>query len=119
MEDLNKFEDWWKVYPKKNKKKPCRDKWARNKLDLLADTLINDVKRRIQMCPRWKAGFIPDPLTYLNQERWEDEIEEERVEKKLPRNNEDLEEFALQFGIKTQRGETYPEFRKRIEREMR
>jgi hypothetical protein len=26
----------------------------------------------------WKEGFNPSPLTYINQERWEDELQKVR-----------------------------------------
>ena len=66
------FDRWWSEYPKKVGKKPCRAIWKRIKPD--ADGLIYDVKQRIEMDDQWRRGFIPNPQTYLNQERWQDEI---------------------------------------------
>jgi len=71
-----RFEEFWQAYPTKKGKKPCKEIWRRKKLDSMADTLIQDVQNRQQQDKKWKDGFIPNPQTYLNQERWEDEVEQ-------------------------------------------
>jgi hypothetical protein len=71
-----RFDEFWNIYPKKKGKKPCRDKWKSKQLDKIADTLIEDVQKRKEKDSDWLRGFIPNPQTYLNQERWEDEIEQ-------------------------------------------
>ena len=68
------FEAFWKVYPKKRKKKAASEIWVRKKLSSKTDRLVKDVINRNQCDERWLSGFIPDPTTYLNQERWEDEL---------------------------------------------
>ena len=70
----SRFEDWWTAYPKKVGKKPAKAKWRTRGLDRIADTLIEDVRKRAAEDDGWKRGYIPDPLTYLNQDRWEDEL---------------------------------------------
>ena len=70
----SRFAEWWSVYPKKNDKKKCLAKWKTRKLDAVADKLIADVKRRLNT-QKWQEGYIPNPLTYINGDRWEDEIE--------------------------------------------
>lgn len=70
-----RFEEWWSVYPKKTGKKPAREKWKAKRLDERADVLIADVQLRAGTDRKWLAGFVPNPTTYINQERWNDEIE--------------------------------------------
>ena len=70
-----RFREWWDVYPKKVGKKQCLAKWKARNLDAMADRLIADVKRRAAHDRKWLAGYIPNPLTYINGDRWEDEIE--------------------------------------------
>lgn len=70
-----RFDEFWQVYPKRVKKKPSLAKWKAKNLDRFATGIIFDVKNRIEKDGRWLAGFIPDPLTYLNQERWTDELQ--------------------------------------------
>ena len=69
----NGFDRFWDCYPKKIGKKPCKVIWKRIKPN--ADELIADVKERVSRDSKWKAGFIVNPQTYLNQERWNDEIQ--------------------------------------------
>lgn len=110
------FEDWWKVYPKKVGKKLSRKIWVRDKLDLKADELIAKLEIQVKMCARYQnRQYIPDPATYLNGERWDDEIEE--IVNILPRTNDDLLKYAEERNIKLIRGETYPELRQRIIKE--
>lgn len=72
------FERWWAVYPKKVGKKPTVDKWKAKKLDAVVDRLVEDVEKRIAEDGRWLEGYIPNPATYLAQERWNDEIQPRR-----------------------------------------
>lgn len=69
-----RFEDFWAVYPKKVGKKPALVKWQSRKLDAIADRLISDVLNRAANDDGWLRGFVPDPLTYLNQDRWHDDL---------------------------------------------
>lgn len=73
-EDEGRFADWWAVYPKHVKRKAVAAIWKRRKLDAIADRLIADVLNRIANDDGWKRGYIPDPTTYLNQDRWHDEV---------------------------------------------
>ena len=80
-----RFEEWWHVYPKKVKKIPALKKWKAKRLDRMADALIADTKKRQQTDGRWIAGYIPDPTTYITQERWNDDFEpvDERRDRRL------------------------------------
>lgn len=70
-----RFEEWWKAYPKKINKRGCLEKWKSRKLDSLADIIIADTKARKMHDARWLQNMIPNSTTYLNQSRWESEIE--------------------------------------------
>ena len=76
---VSRFNDFWKEYPSNRKvgRKPCETKWKRNNLDKIADKIINHVKE-MSKTKSWKEGFNPSPLTYINQERWEDELQKVR-----------------------------------------
>jgi len=69
------FDQFWSVYPKKVKRKTSAEIWNRKRLDSKSGELIADVQRRLESDRRWREGFIPDPTTYLNQERWGDALE--------------------------------------------
>lgn len=68
------FDRWWAAYPKKVGKKTARAIWQRRKLDKLGDIIIADTVTRASVCQKWADGFIPNPSTYLNGDRWEDEM---------------------------------------------
>lgn len=65
------FEKFWQTYPKKEGKKPTRIKFL--KLDVeLFETIMYALEWQTQS-KKWQEGFIPNPETYINQERWNDE----------------------------------------------
>lgn len=69
-----RFPEFWEAYPKKKGKKLAAARWKSGKFDRIADVLIADVKKRDEEDDGWLRGYVPDASTYLNQERWEDEL---------------------------------------------
>ncbi len=67
------FEQFWKAYPKKTGKEAARKSWVK------AKPPVQDVLRALQwQCnsEQWTKDhgqYIPNPATYLNQGRWQDE----------------------------------------------
>lgn len=74
----SRFPEFWNAYPKKVGKQPALAKWKAKRLDAIADRLIDDVRKRIAEDGRWLDGYVPDPKTYLTQERWEDDMQPRR-----------------------------------------
>jgi hypothetical protein len=79
------FDRFWKVYPKKVKRKTAEEIWRRKRLDPRVDSLLADVGRRLTEDRRWLEGYVPDPTTYLNQERWNDELQPQQPKQEAPR----------------------------------
>ena len=73
-----RFEEFWTAYPKKVGRKPCETKWKAKRLDAHADTILADIANRLANDGRWLDGFIPNPSTYLAQERWTDDLQPRR-----------------------------------------
>ena len=72
-----RFDRFWKEYPKKVGKGAAEKSFAKYKPDdQLTDTMIRAISAQ-KMSRQWKEGYIPNPATWLNQKRWEDEVEEE------------------------------------------
>ena len=70
------FAQFWEAYPRKKNKKRARETWERRGLDSLADKILADLEVRPSNDPAWKdIQFIPYPTTYLNGERWNDELD--------------------------------------------
>lgn len=76
-----KFDAFWSSYPRKVGKRPALQKWG--KLDLSNgnfEKIIGALERQ-KKSPQWlkdNGQYIPHPTTWLNQERWNDEIEPEK-----------------------------------------
>lgn len=69
------FSKFWDSYPKKVEKKKSEAKW--NRLPIKTQRIIMaDIPKRKQT-KGWIGGFIPNPTTYLNGERWNDELKME------------------------------------------
>lgn len=70
------FEQFWSAYPRKNNKKKAKDKFMRLKKDLL-DQILNAVEKQ-KLSDQWQRGIVPHPTTWLNGERWEDELQTQK-----------------------------------------
>lgn len=68
------FSDFWNLYPVKKQKKTAQGIWQRKKLNNKAEEIITALQNQIANDSQWSAGYVPNPTTYLNQERWTDEI---------------------------------------------
>jgi uncharacterized protein YdaU (DUF1376 family) len=69
-----RFDEWWDAYALKKNRKKALAIWKRRKLDSMADELIADAMKRHEHDDDWKRGFQPHPTTYLNGDRWNDEL---------------------------------------------
>ncbi|MEG1506511.1 MAG: phage replisome organizer N-terminal domain-containing protein [Bacilli bacterium] len=78
---LVRFDTFWSCYPKKETKIKCQDWFKKNTLDDTTFDIILNSLEKFKKCKQWKTKqFIPQPITWLNQKRWLDEIEEEESE---------------------------------------
>lgn len=69
------FEDFWKVYPRKVNKKEAQSAWNKAKIPSL-DTIIQAIERQ-KKSDQWikdSGQYIPYPSSWLNKERWNDEL---------------------------------------------
>ena len=66
------FEKFWKAYPKKVGKKKVQDKFDAN--DFPVDLIIKNLELQKKSDQWQNQQYIPNPETYLNQERWTDEV---------------------------------------------
>lgn len=71
----DRFAEFWTAYPNKTAKPQCLAKWKAKHLDAIADRILADVAKKAAQDRRWLDGFVPNPLTYLNQERWNDPVQ--------------------------------------------
>lgn len=69
------FEQFWTLYPKKAGKKPAQASWRKVKREDYQKVL--DALARHRKSEQWTKNngqFIPNATTWLNQERWDDEV---------------------------------------------
>lgn len=77
--DTSLFEEFWKKYPRKVAKKKALKAWDKINPDRkLLDKMLSSIEIA-KKSRAWIEGFIPHPATYLNGERWEDEIDESEI----------------------------------------
>lgn len=73
-----RFEQFWSTYPRQQGKGKARRVWEQlNPSPELAERIIKSVKRHKES-EQWQkenGQFIPSPAKYLEEERWEDELE--------------------------------------------
>lgn len=67
------FEEFWKAYPTHVNKKRCLPLWEKINPD---EDLLRKMLDSIEAWKKtrqWKDGYIPNPDTWLRNEKWEDE----------------------------------------------
>jgi hypothetical protein len=64
------FEYFWEAYPEKIGKKSAFESYK--KCGQTNDVLLGAIERQ-KYSDKWRNGYIPNPTTWLNQGRWDDE----------------------------------------------
>lgn len=80
MDQTKLFDEFWKLYPRKIKKKAARKSFERLKPDNeLFDKIMFGLERYNLLWEgkQTELEFIPHASTWLNNERWEDDITNE------------------------------------------
>lgn len=83
--EKNRFEEFWKAYPRKRGKGQAERAWRKNAKGNV-DRILAALKEQKQW-PDWRkeeGKYIPYPATWLNSKRWEDERDVQGIEKELP-----------------------------------
>ena len=77
LKNAQSFDEFWKLYPKKVAKKAAFNAFKKiNPRDALLKQILAALERQAasEKWQRDRGKFIPDPPTWLNGERWEDEL---------------------------------------------
>jgi hypothetical protein len=106
------FNEFWSLYPRKIAKATARKAWSK----LTAEQQLMAAKAIDTHCQYWRAketelDFIPHASTWLNQERWEDELviepKKTKESKEWMFSNEGIEAKAKELGIVGNGYDTY------------
>jgi biotin operon repressor len=77
--DNGAFDRFWSVYPKKVDKAEAQKVWAKlNPSKELVEQIVAAVERQ-KLTRQWleeNGRYVPNPTTWLNQQRWTDELPE-------------------------------------------
>ena len=114
------FEQFWQQYPKKVGKLTAKRSWEKLSLDNQQKALEAIVEHRKYWVAKgtdWE--FIPHASTWLNQERFEDELVIEQKENKRPplpwyASDELTLAKGRELGLNPYAGETFAQFRARL-----
>lgn len=117
----DRFADFWAIYPKKVKRQDALRKWKARTLDTRADEIIADVQRRLVHDGRWLDGYVPDPTTYIDGNRWEDALEPPRLNgsskpdwAQVPHADNDLWPWAKKHGYLNPGDMKYNQYRRAL-----
>lgn len=73
-----RFDEFWSTYPKKVGKKAAQNAWKKAKPDAELFKRIIQAVEAAKVSDQWTRGngqYIPHPATWLNQGRWDDELD--------------------------------------------
>ena len=70
------FDEWWALYPRKQDKKKALAAWTKQGCEKNADSLIDTLRNQIANDAQYSGDqqYIPLPSSYLNKEKFNDEI---------------------------------------------
>ncbi len=94
----NNFKTFWDCYPKKVAKQTAHKSWLKINSDkVLFDEIISSLERQ-KLSAQWQKDngqYIPNPATWLNGKRWEDEV---KTDIKTNSNNKsDEPDYSVSF----------------------
>lgn len=70
VESFDRFWSAWPTHERKVDRGSCLAKWKKLGLHRIAHQVIAHVEA-MKQSQSWQDGFVPLPMTYLNQARWE------------------------------------------------
>lgn len=93
------FERFWKAYPKKVGKGAALKAFEKAKVNADLIVVIENAIEQQKKTDQWKKDggqYIPNPATWLNQQRWEDEV---TVQSDKPKPSYDMDELGKFFEL--------------------
>jgi len=117
------FALFWAAYPKKVGKGAAEKAWQRAKGNQHLQTILQALEQQKRSAQWRKDGgaYIPNPATWINQRRWEDELptEDDSPQEKARTeawwaSEEATLRMASKLGMIARGGESWHEFRERI-----
>lgn len=73
VDNFDAFWEAWPKHPRKGAKAACKKRWQKGLYDHCADQILKHIEW-MKTTDQWRkdsGAFIPAPLVYLNQQRWD------------------------------------------------
>jgi hypothetical protein len=70
---LGGFSSFWRLYPKRVGKGEALKAWKKNRCEKITESILLALENQLAWLTRENGKYIPNPATWLNQKRWEDE----------------------------------------------
>ena len=99
----NKFEEFWTLYPRKTGKGKAKQSYQKATAKIKEVGLVQALKDRLEDLGKLEPQFIPHPSTWLNQERWEDEIINKPV---IPATEQEVAQRKLEWERSLERSQS-------------
>jgi len=71
---LGDFNAWYKLYPRKVARAAAERAWAKAVKKVEAEKIVAGLEHQLSALKAKDKEYIPHPATWLNQERWDDEV---------------------------------------------
>ena len=90
------FEIFWKAYPRKVNKREAQDKWEKVSLPTI-EFLLNaiELQKKSEQWMEADGKYIPHPTTWINRERWNDELKPYDPKRNIPGDRRSLREREI------------------------
>jgi len=75
------FEEFWLEYPRKEAKIVARKSFNKAIQKVTLQSMLDAIRKQSKS-EQWAKGFIPHAATWLNQERWTDELQPPTIQTK-------------------------------------
>jgi hypothetical protein len=112
---MAQFLDFWRAYPRRVGKRAALRAWCKLK-EPEKEAVLNAVPEHVK---HWNSEgiemqFIPHPATWLNQGRWEDELESGHKVTAWWTSDETTLQHGKDRGVEPRPGETMADYRRRL-----
>jgi hypothetical protein len=108
----DRFDIFWNEYPRRVSRKDAEKAWKKLKPDEQLFAVIMENLRKQKKCDDWKRDdgqYIPYPATWLNGQRWEDEVKQ---------HYRKVQVSAQDYGQRDYDAEYWAEYEAREQREI-
>jgi len=116
-----RFDLFWQAYPKKVGKQAAIRAWKKiNVAPILLKAMLDKIEEQ-KASRQWKRDggqYIPNPATWLNQGRWDDEVER-ADDPNWERTEAGILRMAGKWEVKRREGESISSLRDRVKEKMR